>query len=254
MNINTLYIFIILILSFPSRVLPTELKLNTYFQNNSPPRYIEFNQKTTGICIDIIDEINKRLESKKIIITNPNQIKVPMKRIIKYIELNKEIDIFVGAAKNQARINHVGKYSTPLFSIIGTFAKNKTNDFFYSGKDSLKGLSTGVLRGSISESMLQDIAGVNVVPTNTIEQSLRMLAANRIDLVYYHDLGLNWQIRSLKLNKKIEVVNAHQYLEQGHQYILYTNRVSKEVITKINKVITSMHADGSMHSIIKKYQ
>jgi len=229
-------------------------QLITYFQNNSPPKYIELNNDYTGICIDIINEINARLHSSEVAIINPTQANVPVKRIMKYIELSQEIDLFVGAAKTQSRMIHVGNFSTALYAIKGTFAKNKTNNFVYQDIDSLSGLIIGVLRGSSSVKLMNNISGVQVVKTNTIEQSLNMLAIGRIDLVYYHDLGLKWQINSLNLRGLVELVDEHEYLQSGFQYIIYNKNVSKVVIAKIDKVIESMHADGSMNKILKKYQ
>jgi len=231
-----------------------KIKLTTYFQNNSPPKYIESNQSYTGICVDIINEINARLDSSDIAIHNPDQITVPVKRIMKYLELNREIDLFVGAAKTQARMDNIGNYSTALYAIKGTFAKRKTNDFVFRDRESLNGLTIGVLRGSSTVEVMNSVVGVNVVQTNTIEQSLKMLAADRVDLVYYHDLGLLWQINSLNLSSLISMVDEHEYLEQGFQYILYNKNVPKGAITKVDQVILSMHVDGSIDKILKKYQ
>jgi len=232
----------------------TEKQLVTYFQNNSPPRYFQSNKMNTGICIDVINEINHRLEATKITIINPNQIEVPMKRIMQYIELDQDIDLFVGAAKTQGRVDHIGQYSIALFPIRGTFAKNRTNNFLFTGKDSLKGLTIGVLRGSSSVELMNNIIGVNPVQTNTIEQSLKMLEAGRLDLVYYHSLGLRWQIGELNLRNVIELIDEHEYLEEGHQYIIYASHVPKEIISKVDKVIEAMRADGSMDYIVNKYQ
>jgi len=256
MNTRSLYIPIIVtilgLFCVTSYASSEKIQLTTYFQNNSPPKYIESNQSYTGICIDIINELNARLDD--ITIINPEQVKVPVKRIMKYLELNKEIALFVGAAKTQARMDNIGSYSAALYAIKGTFAKRKTNDFVFRDRESLNGLTIGVLRGSSTVALMNSIVGVNVVQTNTIEQSLKMLAVDRVDLVYYHDLGLNWQITSLNLRDLVELVDEHQYLESGFQYILYNKNVLNEVIAKVDTVINAMHADGTIKKIIKKYQ
>ncbi|MBV1909815.1 MAG: ABC transporter substrate-binding protein [Kangiellaceae bacterium] len=227
--------------------------LRTYFQNDAPPRYYEIDSINTGICIDIINEINARLAIKGIVIVNIESQKAPTKRIIHYLNVKEEIELFVGGAKTKTRLRGGAQFSIPLYPLNGTFAKRQDNPFVFVDKASLKGLTVGVLRGSRSVVAMTNITDILVEQSDTMEQSLKKLAAGRIDLVYYHDMGLAWQIKSFKLDDRLELVNQHDYIESNPHHIIYSKNVAADVIEKIDVVIESMQTDGSMALILDKY-
>lgn len=228
--------------------------LRTYFHSDAPPRYFEINNMDTGICLDIIHELNARLEPNGISIVNPNNEKVPVKRIQYYLEQNAEIDLFVGAALTEDLVASGIQFSVPLYSLNGAFAKRRDDPFVFVNPDSLKGLTVGVLRGSRSVETMTNIEGVTVEETSTMEQSLKKLAVGRVDLVYYHDMGLAWQIKHFNLGDNVVLAEMDEKFDSAPHYIIFSKNASQKIITAINTAIESMQADGSMDRILQKYR
>lgn len=228
--------------------------LHTYYHDNAPPRYFVLNNMDTGICVDIIKELNVRLESKGISIINLGDQRVPVKRILRYLENDIEIDLFVGSAKTKKRIKAGLKFSVPIYPLYGTFAKRIDDPFVIRDTNSLRGMAIGVLRGSRSVQTMNQIEGITVVETNSMELGLKMLAVGRIDLVYYHHMGLAWQIKGYGLADKLMLVNEHEYIESAPHYIVFSKKFSNDIIAEINKVIESIQENGIIDNILEKYK
>jgi len=247
-----LSLFVLLLFILP-HASAERIVLNTFFQNEAPPRYFVENSKDTGIAIDIITALNQRLDKANIVIKNNTNAKVPMKRIVRYLEQGKDIELFVGGAKNLQRMAMGQQFSRPLYMLTVTFAKHRDNDFTYSSISSLDNLHIGVLRGGRSEQMLKTLSNAHVFSINTIEQGLQMLALKRIDLLSYHQLGLAWNIQHLALNDTLVLISPDEYLEQIPHYIIYSKNISKSLIATIDTVIEAMKKDGTMNHILAKY-
>ena len=253
LGLNAVCFSVVSLVVFSHNAFAEKTLLHTYFHSDAPPRYFEINNMDTGICIDIIHELNARLEPRGISIVNPNNEKAPVARISYYLEHNEEIDLFVGAAQTDDLVKKGIQFSVPLYPLNGAFAKRKDDPFVFVNTDSLKGLTVGVLRGSRSVQTM-NIEGVTVEETNTMEQSLKKLAAGRVDLVYYHDMGLAWQIKNFNLGSDVVLVDMPEKFDSSPHYIIFSKNVSQKIITEINMAIESMQADGSIDRILQKYR
>lgn len=231
-----------------------QIHLYTYFQNNAAPRYMLSNDIPTGIGVDILAQLNILLKPHEISIININNDSVPITRILHSLEKNEKIDLFVGGAKTKARMLLGVQFSIPIYPLFGTFAKHKQNPFIYNNKDSLKEMTVGVLRGSRSVQTMSKFEGVKIEKTNTMQQSLKKLASGRIDLVYYHAMGLAWQIKKSNLKEQLTLIDKHENIESAPHYILFSSRTSPDIIALINNLIKTMHNDGSIGHILNKYR
>jgi len=245
---------LIVTLSLSQQTLATIIYLHTYFQNNAAPRYLQVNDKATGIGIEILAQLNIRLKPHNISIINPNNEQVPIKRILHSLQKTKEIDLFIGGAKTKSRIASGVQFSIPLYPLSGTFAKRIQHPFIYTDETSLINMTVGVLRGSRSVQTMSNIEGVKLESTNTMLQSLQKLASGRIDLVYYHDMGLAWQIKNSPLKEQLMLIDKHPNIESAPHYILFSNRTSPPFIDLINNMIRAIQSDGSLEGILKKYR
>ena len=245
---------LIITLGFTAQTLATKIDLNTYFQNDAAPRYMQANDKAAGICIEIMAQLNIRLKSHNISIINPTNERVPIKRILHSLQKTQKIDLFIGGAKTKSRIAAGVQFSTPLYPLSGTFAKRIQYPFIYTDETSLMNMTVGVLRGSRSVHTMSNIAGVKLESTNTMLQSLGKLANGRVDLVYYHDMGLAWQIKNSMLKEQLMLIDKHANIESAPHYILFSSRTSPVIIDLINNMIKAMHKDGSITEILNKYR
>lgn len=226
-----------------------KIVLLTRTQNNAPPRYFVKNGISTGICVDMIDELNIRLEKDNISIKTEKG-SLPLRRLMKYLE-NGTIDIVVGLSKNKKRENkfHI---TIPIYPLTMSFAKRQADPFEYTDIDSLRGVKIGTLGGASSSKTMKKIDGAYVSETTTIEQALKKLKAGRINLVFYHNLGLSWQIKEFNLSNDLLLVK-NPFLSKGH-HIAISKKVSPDVVSKINMAIKSMRSGGVIDKILAKYK
>jgi len=249
-----LYSIALIFAMLPSQItLADKVRLYTYFQENAAPRYMLVDGQTRGIAVDIIQQLNVLLQAYDIVIINRSVSNIPMKRILHSMQHNEQIDLFVGAAKTVERIQKGVRYSIPLYPLRGTFAKRAQNPFIFKNITSLNNMTVGVLRGSRSVQTMSSIAGVRIEKTNTMQQSLQKLASGRIDLVYYHELGLAWQIKNSPLKEQLTLINEHQYIETAPHYIIYASRTPSHIIDTINTIIKQMQVNGSLDKILNNY-
>ncbi len=232
-----------------------ERLLKTYVQSDAPPRYIYSEKGSGGVCMDIINEINRRLNGNGNANIEVENKSVPIKRILDYLVSERKISVFVGSAKTEERKNLNLQFSSPLYPIQTSFAKRSGDEFQYLDDSSLDGKIISVLRGSRSDTLVNRFGKSTIVRANSIEQSLHMLSAGRVDLVYYHDLGLAWQIRDLGLVDQISLVGDHiSFNDASEHFILYSKSVPKDIVARIDVEINKMKADGTIDSILKKYR
>ena len=193
------------------------MELKTVYQKDSPPKYIHESDQVFGLCVDIINALNSRLREHNIRIVSIDN-EMPFARLRKHLELG-EIDVFFGLTKNKER-EKLYRYANHLYEIYYTFAKLKLNPFEYTGEASLQDKLVGVLRGTNSAKIISRIQEVKVSKINTVPTALKMLMLKRIDLVYYHNLGLEWNIKQSEYKNDLEIVN----LKISLQFTFFVSR------------------------------
>ena len=224
------------------------MELKTVYQKDAPPRYINERGQVFGICVDIINTLNTILRERNIrIVTIDNDM--PFVRLRKHLE-SGEIDVFFGLTKNKER-EKLYRYANQLYEIHYTFAKLKSNPFEYTGEASLKDKVVGALRGSNSAKIISRIQGVEVNLVNTIPQSFEMLMLKRIDMIYYHNLGLEWNIKQSEYRNDLKLV-INPYVS-AHQYMAFSKNVSSDIV-QVEEVLSSMSEDGTIAKIMEKYR
>lgn len=245
------FILIMFLLSI-SLIYSTEVRLKTQFQYNAPPRYFVEGEIDKGVCIDIINVLNTRMMGD-FRIYNPGNRHIPVSRIFNTIK-NNEIDIWVGSAKTDERQLAGIKFSIPLYNLKGAFAKRSDFNFKFINAASLQGVRVGVLRGSRSIETMRSFSGVEILEFNTMEQALKGVASGRIDLAYYHDMGLKWQIKYYEFRDKLTLAELSISIESAPHYIMFSPSVSDDIISYYNRFIDEMINDGTMQEILDKYR
>jgi ABC-type amino acid transport substrate-binding protein len=227
----------------------TELK--TEYQRAAPPRYFLDSGKPTGICVEIIDTLNTRLKGKNIKIVSVNN-EMPFARIMKDLK-DAKIDIFLCAAKNKERLKYLDYDPSLLLDVYYTLVKHKTDTFEYLGQESLNGKRISALRGTTSARGISKVPGVKTNLTNTMFAALKMLTLRRVDLVYYHNLGLSWNVGQSPEFKDLMVMKAR--IKSSPQYLVFskTANVSESVKSTIRNEIALMVNEGIIDEIISKY-
>jgi polar amino acid transport system substrate-binding protein len=240
---------IILLLLFNSST-SAETVLTTFFQADAGPRYFKHDGQVVGICVDIIDELNKRLRHANLKIIAHHEY-FPTQRMFNYLAEGKA-DLFVGMTKTEKRTQIYRFSDIPLYNIPYVFAKNKEDSFEYTGLKSLKGKRISCLRGTNSCLKIGEILGAVQDDLDGLEQIIRKLSKGRTDLAIYHKLGLQWIIRNLDLQGRIMLIGKS--FKNRYQHIAYRPTISPDIIVKLDHILRSMHRDGTIERIMANYR
>lgn len=242
-------IIVIFVLGLTNIGYGSEVVLMTGYQDDSAPRYFKQGDMNRGINIDILDALNHKLKSKQIKILGDGVY--PLPRIMAMMEKNT-FQMFIGLTHNPKRDEKFLFGEVPIYDLQMVFAKNADDAFEYRGNESLKGKRVGTMIGTASSQQMKDIQWVLVEEVTRMDQNLLKLKNKRIDLVYYHSLGLLWEIKEGGFNRKI--VFMKNAFETKSHYIMFTKSVPPFVIDEIDKALAELHAEGKIKKILAAYQ
>lgn len=226
-----------------------ETVLRTGYQQDSPPRYFVDGGKDKGVCIDVINALNEKLSKQNIRIMSTGTYSLA--RINSMMEKN-ELDLFVGLMKSPEREQKFVFSSVPVFGVRGQFAKLASDLFEYTGEMSVRGKRVGVLRGAAINQLITKMPDLRTVEAATIHESLLKLREREVDLVFYHDLGLGWDIKDGGFTGQI--VLANKPFEADSQYIMFTKIVPQNVRAPIANALLDLDREGTIDKILKAYR
>ncbi|NUU96496.1 hypothetical protein XO10_09565 [Marinitoga sp. 1135] len=230
--------FLAVIMAFSDKII-----LKTTFQIAPPKYYIEDNE-VKGICYEIYEELNKRLEKYNIEIQWDGKFKN-----MTYIteELSKGfIDIFIGIAKNDYRENIMNFSDFPLYSVTYMILTNK--DF----NKSLNELKLGVIKGTKTEQLFFEVTKNKnkAIEFENIEEAINPYLKNKIEGVFYNSLTLGYYYnKSLKKISKIVNMPMPKY----YHYIGFSRKVSEDIKNIVDKEIKEIVINGTVEKILEKY-
>ena len=167
------------------------------------------------------------------------------------MEANK-LQMFIGLTHEPSRDAQFVFGQAPLYELQMVFAKNSNDPFEYTGPESLVGKTVGTLRGAASSDQMKEMQGITVDEVTLMKQNLEKLAMKRIDLVYYHQMGLLWEIKEGGFSKGIVI--AKNPLESKSHYIMFTKSVPPSIIAAIDKAVLALNASGKIAKIVADYQ
>ena len=228
----------------------TEIVLLTGYQENSPPRYFKRDDHEQGLCIDILNALNQRLHEMSIRIESKGWY--PLPRIVRMMEID-ELQIFIGLIRNSEREQHFLFANLPLFEFRPVFAKRADDPFEYTDAASLEGKAIGTERGSEFDRQMRELSGVKVEEVTSMRQNILKLLAHRVDLVYYHQLGLEWEIKEGGFANQIALTkNSFGHVKM--HYVMFSKSVPQNVIDEIERALSTMKADGTIDTILAAYK
>ena len=226
------------------------IELTVNYQD-SAPKYFREGGEVRGVCYEYILALNKELEGDNINIinNNPSSPFVPWKRMLSNLE-NGTTDIIVGAAISAAREKKYIFIKEPLYEVQSTFAKKKDLDFDYNGEGSLSGMKINYVNGSKTGKYIAGLSNVVGEPVNSLEIALKKLNAGRCDLVYYHSLGLGYNIKKLSLNN-LNLTKSG--VKTYYHYIALNKDTPKDTVKAIESALLRLKAKGKDKEIMAKY-
>ena len=224
--------------------------LLTAYQENNPPRYFMQDDQERGICVDLLKALNQKLQGTSLSIDSTGWY--PLPRILNMME-SDQLQIFIGLIRSPEREQQFQFAKTPLFEFRPIFAKIAGDPFEYTDAASLQGKSVGTERGSEFSRQMQEIPGVRVEEVTAMQQNLLKLLARRIDLVYYHQIGLEWEIKAGGFTGRI-ALTQNAFDDVRMHYVMLSKNVPQQVIDEIDRALTAMKEDGTIDTILTAYK
>jgi len=205
------------------------------------------NKVITGISIEIVQAIQKRLGNK-------DAIKVlPWSRALKLLAKKKNSALF-STARTPGRENKY-KWAGPLAKLDMVFFNKAGSDIsFKSLEDAKKVAKIGVTKNVATHEILvnQGFKNLDVMQSGSDDKNLRRLTKGRIDVwptVYFAGI---YSAKKMGLLDKIEVVPGVSIMS-GALYIAFNKQTDNKIIQQWQSSLDQLKSEGVVGAIIKKY-
>jgi len=212
------------------------------------PYQMETKDGLTGISIDLVKEIQKRIGNQK-------EIKVfPWKRAYD-ITLNKKGYALFLTTRSQKREN-LFKWVGPISSMKLVFFKksSRTDLNINSLEDAKKVKAIAVAQKTIAHEKLTEYNFKNLQVNSLANYSLRKLQENKVDLypVEYH--AFTYKLKKMGIEHTIEPVKMKEAIYEAPLYIAFNKHTSNSTIKKWQKTLDEIIADGTYKKILNRYK
>ncbi len=228
------------------------IELKTAAQNSHPKYFMLEGNKMGGICVDIMQAIERVDPEIKF---NGYGKFMPFKRLQKGLEEGK-LDVFFGFKKTKARKAKYLFLDAPLYQVNYVLAVRKGDNAEINSFDDIRSLNSKrsilTVFGSAASDFLQSQGGMQVDDhANNTKNLLKMLINDRGRFAFYHDLGLSSAIKHGGYSSRIEILPA-SFLTY-HHYAAFSSTTPKETINKVKQALEKLQINGEMARIISKY-
>ncbi|NVJ53232.1 MAG: transporter substrate-binding domain-containing protein [Campylobacteraceae bacterium] len=210
------------------------------------PYQIENKDGLSGISIDLVKEIQKRLGNKK-------EIKVfPWKRAYNITLRKKGYALFL-TSKSKEREN-LFKWIGPIASVKIRFFKNASRkDLNIKTLEDAKKVNSIIVEGdTVTVDVLKSL-GFNNLDLNTLSNNrLNKLLENKTDLMPTDEVTFIYNLKQKGLDKKVVPVEMEAFFE-SKLYIAFNKETSDDIINDWKSVFEEIKADGTYDKILERY-
>ncbi|MEA3512254.1 MAG: transporter substrate-binding domain-containing protein [Campylobacterota bacterium] len=212
------------------------------------PYQIEKEDGLSGISVDLVKEIQKR-------IGNTKEIKVFSWNRGYNITLKKEGYALFLTTRSQKR-EELFKWVGPISSMKLVFFKNafRKDLQINSLEDAKKVKSIVVAQKTISHEKLLEYGFENLEVNSLANYSLKKLQENKTDLypVEYH--AFTYKLKEMGLAHKIVPVKMKEPIYESQLYIAFNKNTDDKIISKWQKALDNIKEDGTYEDILNKYK
>jgi polar amino acid transport system substrate-binding protein len=209
-------------------------------EESPPGEYLDDNGNPAGVTIDLVNDLMLRQG-----ITATINI-LPWKRAY-HIGLHENNIVLLETTRTEEREN-LFKWVGPILvlnRIIYSMADyggtlKKTADMQHAGK-------ICVLRGSSNESYLKKLGLTNIHSVAAPIQCLKMLQANRVQLFYTSEIGMNGLLKEQNLAPNS--VKAVFNLKKEYLYLAFSKDISELQIKSWQAALEDAKRDGTVENL-----
>ena len=208
-----------------------------------PPYEFEEQDQPKGILVSIVKKVFKKAEI-------PLELNfMPFKRAYELTKSGR-IDGLFNFYKTENRLQHFD-YSKPIINNPLVFFVRKDADIQFNKLEDLKGLKIGVMRGYTYGKAFDTSSLFSKDASNSHESNLKKVLYGRIDAYPCDKLVGIYTARKHKIMSELKILTEPLKVMKGH--IGFTKGKHKDVIEKIDKVITQMLQNGKIDEAIDQY-
>ena len=208
-----------------------------------PPLSYELNGRAAGPSVDIVKNIQKKIN------TNENIWVYPWARGYKTVQRQPNVVLFstTRTMKRENMFKWVGPIVEKRFSF---HVKNGSNIKINNIEDAKKH-EIGVILGSNNEQFLIS-KGFNNLQSVTLEQqNLMMLLKGRID-IWYTDTAQSSTV--IAKNSQEGSVEEIYVVQKSRSYYAFNKKTSDSIVKKWQGALDDLRKDGTVLNILKKYK
>lgn len=219
----------------------------TLMSEQYPPYNMIQNDKPTGISIDLMKIILKKMDSKQ---TIKDVQFLPWARSYNIIQSKKNTMLFV-MARTQKREN-LFKWAGPVGSSKIALISRKDKNIKINSISDMKQYRIGSVKNDVAELALKEIGIVktdSISGINAIEKSIKKLDNGRIDLFAYMFEPASWGLKEFNPNNYENVYT----LKQNDFYFAFHKDTDDAIVQKIQKILDELKADGTLKKIKSEY-
>lgn len=237
-----LKIILIIIFLFPYQVLGETITfaIPTYL-----PYQYEENGKFTGIDVEIIQEICKRLQ------IDPDIKKLPWKRCLKAIREGDAHGTF-GIYRTEKREGFMYYTREHIDILRSVLVARKESQIKVKSLDDLKGKTVAIMANNSYGEVFDNYQGLKKAVCYEKEAQIRILAKQRVDLAAVDEVPFFYLSNKSDFKDRFEVVYV---LSENPRYICFSKAVKKapELTEKFSKTLKQLKKEGFADKVIANY-
>jgi len=230
----------------------TAIEFRTAAQDSAPKYMTLANQQIGGLCIEIIQAIEK--ENPQLSFSG-YQTYLPFRRLQKYLE-DGRLDVFFGFKQTVAR---KGKYTfidPPLYQLNYVAMVRRGDRVVIAETADVNSLGRHgkllTIHGTAASKYLRSQKGLVVDDSaRTPAMLLKMLIAKRGRFAFYHDLGLSYLIADKEIEKQVRILPA--VFSTYYHYAAFSKNTECSHVAKVERALETMKREGILNQIRNKY-
>ncbi|KZY64700.1 hypothetical protein A3765_08515 [Oleiphilus sp. HI0130] len=224
-------------------------KTLTFVKQNSKPKYFEANAE--GLCGEIYTLLASGLAEKGVEVEVLPMV-YPIKRILTMLE-DGRANVFCGAGRNAERELRYIYSSRPVYSVSNVVSARDNSKYTIDSIADIsnKKLIVAALFGSSSGRWLRSHDGLRISDKyHSPDEALLALNNNeKIDLFFYHDLGLNYLTKTTYTSLRVLPVKFRTV----SQWLIYSKHTTAQSVRLLEAQVSSITKSGELKRIQEKY-
>ncbi len=241
---ETIVVIVMLAASFFSSAFAEEFEILTV--DEPPSSYIGKNGEPEGFAVDVVREIQRRINNSDPILVTPEA------RALKIASQKPNVVLF-SFSRTPEREDKFHWIMLLLRKSWVLYAKSGSGIKLNNLEDARNVSSIGVLRGDIREDHLKQLGFNNLSVVKNHEHNVRMLQRGRVDLLYYEPIGMDYACK--KLGISISEFEAVLETQSSEVYIMMSkNGTDAEAYKKWRDAANQIKKDGTFDRIAKKWE